>query len=493
MASMPPTSVQRASSAEPLPRSAANGVISYRTVGLFVGLLDVLMIIGASVAGGIVYELLAFGDIDTADGFFRVGNSIDGFFRVGIISAALFLLLNATRGLYELPALLQLNRQIRALASGWIAVALAVIALLFLLKIGQLYSRGATFSFNVVAFPLLLLLRIGVATTLERLTARQALSGDPAIVLGSPEELARWSTRDLLHSYGTSEVGRFKLSPDTGGELDIVDAAIWAARKLEATKVFLALPWADADRRQLISERLRSLPVAVVLLPDSSVAPILAQANIGSNSKLQIEIQRAPLSELEMAVKRVCDVLIAGVSVLFLAPMTIFIGALIALDSKGPVIFRQNRNGFNGKQFVIYKFRTLRVLENGAVVNQVKRDDDRVTRIGRLLRATSIDELPQLFNVLKGDMSLVGPRPHAIAHDNQYTNLLADYALRHHVKPGMTGWAQVNGLRGETARLEQMKNRVAFDLWYIDNWSFWFDLKILVLTCIEITRRRNAF
>jgi exopolysaccharide biosynthesis polyprenyl glycosylphosphotransferase len=233
--------------------------------------------------------------------------------------------------------------------------------------------------------------------------------------------------------------------------------------------------------------------VAVVLLPDSSVAPILAQANIGSNSKLQIEIQRAPLSEMEMAVKRVCDVLIAGVSVLFLAPMMIFIGALIALDSKGPVIFRQNRNGFNGKQFVIYKFRTLRVLENGAVVNQVKRDDDRVTRIGRLLRATSIDELPQLFNVLKGDMSLVGPRPHAIAHDNQYTNLLADYALRHHVKPGMTGWAQVNGLRGETAQLEQMKNRVAFDLWYIDNWSFWFDLKILILTCIEITRRRNAF
>ena len=178
------------------------------------------------------------------------------------------------------------------------------------------------------------------------------------------------STRDLLHSYGTSEVGRFKLSPDTGGELDIVDAAIRAARKLEATKVFLALPWADADRRQLISERLRSLPVAVVLLPDSSVAPILAQANIGSNSKLQIEIQRAPLSELEMAVKRVCDVLIAGVSVLFLAPMMIFIGALIALDSKGPVIFRQNRNGFNGKQFVIYKFRTLRVLENGSESGQ---------------------------------------------------------------------------------------------------------------------------
>jgi exopolysaccharide biosynthesis polyprenyl glycosylphosphotransferase len=233
--------------------------------------------------------------------------------------------------------------------------------------------------------------------------------------------------------------------------------------------------------------------VAVMLLPDSSVAPILAQAKFDSNSRLQIEIQRAPLSQMEMAAKRVCDVLIAGATILFLSPMMIFVGAMIALDSKGPIIFRQNRNGFNGKQFVIYKFRTLSVLENGEVVNQVKRDDDRVTRIGRVLRATSIDELPQLFNVLKGDMSLVGPRPHAIAHDNQYTNLVADYALRHHVKPGMTGWAQVNGFRGETAQVEQMRKRVAFDLWYIDNWSFWFDLKILLFTCVEITRRRNAF
>src|SRR4029077_9940390 len=177
---------------------------------------------------------------------------------------------------------------------------------------------------------------------------------------------------------------------------------------------------------------------------------ILAQAKFGSNSKLEIEIQRAPLSQMEMAAKRACDVLIAGASILFLAPMMIVVGAVIALDSKGPVIFRQNRNGFNGRQFVIYKFRTLSVLENGEVVNQVKRDDNRVTRIGRVLRATSIDELPQLWNVLKGDMSLVGPRPHAIAHDNQYTSLVADYALAHCVTGGGRNPSQVNGLRGET-------------------------------------------
>ena len=166
-----------------------------------------------------------------------------------------------------------------------------------------------------------------------------------------------------------------------------------------------------------------------------------------------------------LVVKRACDVVLAATTLLLLAPPMIVISAMIAADSKGPIIFRQSRKGFNGKRFIIYKFRTVNVLEDGPVVKQVMRDDDRVTRIGRLLRATSIDELPQLFNVLKGDMSLIGPRPDAVAHDNQYTELVADYALRHHVKPGMTGWAQVNGFRGETTRLDQMRNRVAFDLW----------------------------
>ena len=483
MESVSRTSVPELPAADPLLQSAPNALISYRTVGLFISLLDVALIIGSSVAVGIVYNLLASIETDNTDDFIRVGT----------ISAALFLLLNVTRGLYGLPALLQLNRQLRAVASGWIAVAFAVIALMFLLKMSQVYSRGATLAFDVVALPLLLFLRVAVATTLERLMARQAVRGDPAIVLGIPDELARLSSRDLLQNYGSHEVGRFELPLGIRRDLDIIDAAIDAARKLEATKVFLAVPWDDLNRRRLISERLRSVPVAVILLPDRSVGPLLSQARLGPNSEIQIEIQRAPLSPIELVVKRVCDVVLAATTLLLLAPLLIAISVMIAVDSKGPIIFRQSRKGFNGKRFVIYKFRTLNVLEDGLVVKQVMRDDDRVTRIGRLLRATSIDELPQLFNVLKGDMSLIGPRPHAVAHDNQYTELVADYALRHHVKPGMTGWAQVNGFRGETARLDQMKNRVAFDLWYINNWSFWLDLKILGLTCIEVMRRRNAF
>jgi undecaprenyl-phosphate galactose phosphotransferase/putative colanic acid biosynthesis UDP-glucose lipid carrier transferase len=133
------------------------------------------------------------------------------------------------------------------------------------------------------------------------------------------------------------------------------------------------------------------------------------------------------------------------------------------------------------------------VMEDGAAVVQAKRVDSRVTRVGKVLRRSSIDEVPQLLNVLRGEMSLVGPRPHAIAHDDHYSDLLSDYAFRHHVKPGITGWAQVSGYRGETARVEQMKGRVDCDLWYINNWSLTLDLKILVLTCLELTRRRNAY
>ena len=176
-----------------------------------------------------------------------------------------------------------------------------------------------------------------------------------------------------------------------------------------------------------------------------------------------------------------------------LAPLFAAVAILIRLESTGPLIFRQHRKGFNGREFTIFKFRTMNVLEDGRIIPQARRNDPRVTGIGRIFRATSIDELPQLINVLRGHMSLVGPRPHAVAHDDGYTKLIANYAFRQHVKPGLTGWAQVNGFRGETARLELMERRVDCDLWYIRNWSFWLDLRILILTGFELVRRHNAY
>ena len=238
------------------------------------------------------------------------------------------------------------------------------------------------------------------------------------------------------------------------------------------------------------SRRCRSL---LELLPDGQIRTLTNYTSSAQQRIVSLEIQRAPLSTAEQIVKRAMDLVIGSFALIFFMPVMALTALAIKLDGPGPVFFHQSRKGFSGRRFVMYKFRTMTVQENGDVVTQATRNDPRVTKIGRLLRAASIDELPQLINVIRGEMSLVGPRPHALAHDNYFENLLQDYAFRHHVKPGMTGWAQVNGLRGATPSVEQIARRVEMDLWYINNWSFWFDIQILIKTFFEVARKRNAF
>jgi exopolysaccharide biosynthesis polyprenyl glycosylphosphotransferase len=205
-------------------------------------------------------------------------------------------------------------------------------------------------------------------------------------------------------------------------------------------------------------------------------------------------IDRAPaaLVREERVLKRTLDLVIAIPLLVLLAPLMAVIALWIALDSQGPVFFRQTRRGLGGATFDILKFRTMTVLENGATVVQATQNDPRVTRAGRNLRKSSLDELPQLLNVIAGTMSLVGPRPHALAHDEHYVRLIDGYALRQSVKPGITGWAQVHGLRGETPTLESMKRRVLFDAWYAGNANLMLDIEILIRTPFEVLRRRNA-
>jgi len=231
----------------------------------------------------------------------------------------------------------------------------------------------------------------------------------------------------------------------------------------------------------------------VHLLPDENVGMLLAArpGNIGTT--FTVELQRAPLTKAEQAFKRTLDAIVAAMMVFLLSPLMLIAAALIKIDSSGPVLFKQRRNGFNGRTFAIYKFRSMRVLEDGESIKQATQDDPRVTRVGRWLRQTSIDELPQLFNVLKGDMSLVGPRPHALAHNTEYQDIVANYAFRHHVKPGITGWAQVNGFRGETQTVDSMAKRVEHDLWYINHWSLWLDLRILLKTLLLAYRQPMAY
>jgi Undecaprenyl-phosphate glucose phosphotransferase len=297
-----------------------------------------------------------------------------------------------------------------------------------------------------------------------------------------------------LQKFGIREVGRFEfpLLAELNHEVGIIDLAIAAARNANAEQILLALGWADVRRRDLLARMLRVLPIPVLLLPDRFARQIFLQATTEFAGSAPIELQRAPLTRIELATKRAVDLILAGAGLLALLPLLAIVSLAIKIDSRGPVIFRQSRRGFNGREFMIWKFRTMTVLENGRIICQAKRKDERTTRVGRLLRVTSIDELPQLINVLRGEMSLVGPRPHAVAHDDEYGRSIGKYAFRHHVKPGITGWAQVHGFRGETRELDLMKDRINLDLWYINNWTIWLDLWIIIRTCFEIVRNRSA-
>jgi putative colanic acid biosysnthesis UDP-glucose lipid carrier transferase len=223
-----------------------------------------------------------------------------------------------------------------------------------------------------------------------------------------------------------------------------------------------------------------------VSIQEQSPAPALL-----AFESLRLCVASEPTSILDA--KRIVDIAVSLIAIVLLLPIFALVTLLVALESRGPVLFCQRRIGRGGKPFGILKFRSMKVLEDGPDVVQAVQNDPRITRVGRLLRASSLDELPQLFNVLWGEMSLVGPRPHAVAHDEYYSARINGYALRYNAKPGITGWAQVNGARGETRELSDMQRRIDFDAWYVEHVSVALDLLILVRTPLEVVRRRNAY
>ena len=263
------------------------------------------------------------------------------------------------------------------------------------------------------------------------------------------------------------------------------------ARSNRPKEFMLALSNFSPIELREIEEAMRQSPLSVRLLPTSSFRSVIdRQDYVLSGTMHCLELQRAPLSRSEQMSKRALDICGATLAILVLLPVLIAAAFAVSFDSPGPIIFRQKRNGFDEVPFAIFKFRTMSVLEDGSSVVQARRGDSRITRVGAFLRSTSIDELPQLLNVLRGEMSLVGPRPHALVHDKAYRTVIDDYLRRHHVKPGMTGWAQVNGFRGETAHLSEMQRRVDFDLWYINHWSLALEFFILFRTLFSLTGSR---
>ncbi|WP_431889100.1 undecaprenyl-phosphate glucose phosphotransferase [Pectobacterium colocasium] len=264
-----------------------------------------------------------------------------------------------------------------------------------------------------------------------------------------------------------------------------IDDLINSAKNGEIEIIYLSLYMKDAEIINHILSELSDSTCTVMFVPDVSAFNVLHSRSEIINGVPVFSLYDTPMSGWNSLLKRAEDIFVSTAIIIIISPLLFFISILIKLTSPGPVIFKQKRYGLDGKSIDVWKFRSMTVMDNGDRIIQAKKGDARITPLGAFLRKTSLDELPQFFNVLAGDMSIVGPRPHAVAHNEQYRKLIKGYMLRHKVKPGVTGWAQINGWRGETDTLEKMEKRIEFDLYYIQNWSIWMDVKIIIMTIFK--------
>lgn len=284
-----------------------------------------------------------------------------------------------------------------------------------------------------------------------------------------------------------------ELPEHVGRRLGPISDLVARARAGEIQRVYITLPMRAEARIRRLLDHLADSTASVYIVPDFFVFELLHSRWTDIGGLPVVSVFENPFYGVDGMAKRICDVALAGLALLMAAAPMAVIALLIKLTSPGPVFFRQQRYGLDGREILVWKFRSMRVCDNGPQIRQATTEDPRVTRVGRVLRRTSLDELPQLFNVLDGSMSLVGPRPHASAHNEQYRRLIPGYMLRHKVKPGITGLAQVLGWRGETDTLDKMANRIQCDLQYIREWSLWMDIKILFKTVFVVVSQQNAY
>ena len=417
-----------------------------------------------------------------------------------VASGALFQWCGAYAGDYLFSKRLRLDRVL----TGWIATCCLLLVIAFAFKITGSYTRAWSGTWFMSVF----LMLVGVRILVARWVRQQALSGRFAlrtVIVGAGEHGQRLAAH--LNRFGdvhTRIIGfvddrRDRVPVDCHGYDLLGDSGhlISMIRQDKVDQVFIALPWNAEGRVRRLIDKLAMTPVPIRLAPDL-VGFELTDRDFTQVARLpMLHVFDRPISGWDAVAKSIEDRVISGLLLLGLAPLFAIIAMAIKLDSRGPVFFRQNRQGFNNQMFEVWKFRSMYVEQSDAdCEQQTVRGDKRITRVGDFLRKTSLDELPQLINVLLGDMSIVGPRPHALATKaagRRFEEVVEHYAARHKVKPGITGWAQVNGWRGETDTIEKLEKRVEFDLYYIDNWSVWFDLMIIAKTVLLVFDDDNAF
>ncbi|QQD19432.1 undecaprenyl-phosphate glucose phosphotransferase [Spongiibacter nanhainus] len=444
----------------------------------------------------IVWGILA-AIVNTASVNWDVCYQIAAFF-----SSLCYHVLGHKGGLYSSWRGQSLWQEVKAIYKTWLLTLGGLLIVSFLFNLNEEFGGAVMVAWAIAVPASVSLYRISIRMILREFrrvginTRRIAIVGakEPGVSLARHILGSDWMGMDIAGFYDDRvKVGS---KPLQSADLDVIGdikALLHDARKAEFDDIYIALPMKEEATIRMLVEELADSSCSVHIVPDIFTFKMLNARSREIGGLPVVSVYDTPYDSFDELVKRIEDVVLSSIILCVIAVPMLFIAAAVKFTSKGPVIFKQRRYGINGEEIEVWKFRSMTTCDNGDVVVQATKNDARITKVGAFLRKTSLDELPQFINVLQGSMSIVGPRPHAVAHNELYRDKISGYMQRHLVKPGITGWAQVNGWRGETDTLEKMEKRVEFDIEYIRNWSLFLDLKIVVLTATKGFLSQSAY
>jgi len=430
------------------------------------------------------------------------GSAFDGYYLVlaiivFFISSHIFEGMNFLRSLRKA----HLAAQAQSILISWVIVASIIVFLGYATQLSSQYSRDIILLWLVITPIVLFIAHVAIRSALPKIT--QLTDTQQSVVIAGVNELGLQLARKLKEeSYLGMEVEGFfddrslERINGAGGSIKLqgrIDDLPEYVRTHRINIIYIALPMSSRPHIMKLIDDLYDTTASIYFVLDIFVFNLIQPRVDAIKGIPVVAICESPFCGLNGAVKTVSDFILASIILVLISPLMLLIALGVKLSSSGPVLFKQRRYGLNGEEIRVYKFRSMTVCEDGPSIVQATKDDARITNFGAFLRKTSLDELPQFINVLLGDMSIVGPRPHAVAHNEMYRKYIRGYMLRHKVKPGITGWAQVHGLRGETETVDKMKARIDYDLDYLRNWSLSLDLWIIIKTVFVIFRQPAAY
>jgi Undecaprenyl-phosphate glucose phosphotransferase len=446
-------------------------------------LVDAATILTAAAASSALYRFATLGRMP----------EVESATTVGVFISAIVIATAIQKGDYGVDRYAERGGQFIRGFSAWNFAFLCALAFAFATRTSSDFSRGAVAALYVTGFLTMFAGRLALVELVRWARDARLMAHRRIVVVGFEDELTELAPRFNAAAAEMEVAATFALRDNQAYLADDLALAAAAARMLRPDDIYIAVPWSRTREIEACVDTFLRTPSEIHIGAEAMLDRFKEARVVQFGPTAGLGLTRPPLTRLQRAEKRAFDFVAAACGLVALAPLFAIVALAIRLEGPGPILFRQTRYGFNQEPFRIFKFRTMRTMEDGANVKAATRGDPRVTRIGATLRRFSIDELPQLLNVLIGDMSIVGPRPHAMAHDQLYLDRIARYARRHNVKPGITGWAQVNGHRGEIRNDAAMQARVDHDLYYVDNWSLWLDCKIVLMTAFSGSAHKNAY